>query len=554
MKKRLGDLLIEYGLITREQFKEAMQLQKNSDKKLGEILVELGYLDESQLIQMLEFQLGFSHVDLDKYYLDLKLKQYVPENMARRYELVPLEKREGTLWVAMSDPTDILALDDIERFSGLNVEPVIASPNQIRKAIDHLYSLKEEDTDELFESLSAVQDQVVEEAKVEVESDRINEAPIVRLANTIISRAISQRASDVHIEPQPDGARVRYRVDGKLRESIRIPAHSVFPLISRLKIMASLDIAVTRRPQDGRIVIKTKGWDLDFRVSTLPTIHGEKVVIRLLNREEALLKINELGFTDDNLRKFSEMIKKPYGIILVSGPTGSGKSTTLAAALAELNSVDKNITTIEDPVEIQITGVNQVQCNNRAGMTFANALRHILRQDPDIIMIGEIRDSETASIAIRAALTGHLVFSTAHTNDAPSSITRLVDMGIKPYLVASSLQGVVAQRLVRKICSFCKEEVKPTEEDIEFLGREVSSLYVGRGCAKCDYTGYRGRLTIQEVMVVNNRLRDLITRNRSGEEIKRAAVQEGMVTLKEDGITKILQGVTTVAEVKGITG
>ncbi|MEC9488794.1 MAG: ATPase, T2SS/T4P/T4SS family [Halanaerobium sp.] len=554
MKKRLGDLLLEYGLISEEQFEEAMRLQKESDKKLGELLVELGYLTETELVQVLEFQLGVPHVDLDKFYLDLKLKQYVPENMARRYELVPLEKKENVLRVAMSDPTNILALDDIERYSGLTVEPVIASSRQIHRALDHLYSLKEEDTDELFESLSAAQEQMVEDDQVHIDRDRINEAPIVRLANTIISKAISQRASDIHIEPQADGARVRYRVDGILKESIEVPAHSVFPLISRLKIMANLDIAVTRRPQDGRIAIKTKGWDLDFRVSTLPTIHGEKVVIRLLNKEEALLQVEELGFSETNLGKFHEMILKPHGIILVSGPTGSGKSTTLAAALAELNSVDKNITTVEDPVEIRISGVNQVQCNNRAGMTFATALRHILRQDPDIIMVGEIRDEETASIAIRAALTGHLVFSTVHTNDAASSTTRLVDMGVKPYLVASSLQGVVAQRLVRRICPFCKEEVKPTEEEMKFLGQEATTIYRGKGCAKCDYTGYRGRMAIQEVMLVNDELRSLISKNRSSEDIKHFAVGQGMVTLKQDGISKIRQGLTTAEEVKGITG
>ncbi|AZR74496.1 type II secretion system protein GspE [Anoxybacter fermentans] len=547
---KLGQILIDFNLITEEQFEEALKIHKHSNKRIGEILIDLGYITESQLVQVLEFQLGVPHVDLSKYNLDQRLTRYIPENIARRHRVVPLKKEDNVLKVAMADPLDIFAIDDIKLNARCKIEAMIASVSDIEKAIEELYSmtgLGDDGFDITYDIPEDVEDLEIDELRRLVE-----DAPIVRLTNLLIRQAIQQRASDIHIEPMKDEIRVRYRIDGVLHEFRSLPKSNQAALVSRLKIMAGLDIAERRKPQDGRIELKQPEGEVDIRISTIPTIYGEKVVLRILNKESVLLDLDKLGFSLKNRRYFDEMLKKPHGIILVTGPTGSGKTTTLFAALNKLNSQEKNISTVEDPVEYRLEGINQIQINPRVGLTFASALRAILRQDPDIIMIGEIRDRETASIAIRAAMTGHLVLSTIHTNDAPSAITRLIDMGIEPYLVSSSMIGVVAQRLVRKICPSCKERFEPSEEMRFYLGelgQQVKYLYRGKGCPDCNKTGYQGQLAIHEVLVPDREIRRLTIQNRPAEDLRDAAVANGMTTLKMDGIEKALKGLTSLEEV-----
>ncbi|ACL69354.1 type II secretion system ATPase GspE [Halothermothrix orenii] len=546
--KKLGELLLDFNFITEKQLNEALKKQNKSGKKLGEILVESGYLNENDLIQVLEFQLGIPHADLNKYVINPHLAQYIPENIARRHNVVPLEKKNGKLKVAMVDPTNLVAIEDIEMTSGLKVEPLIASRKNIKMALNQIYSVNDSDAAEVFASLNEVTTKTNEEPELNELKEMIEDAPIVRLANLIINQAIQMKASDIHIEPQEDQVRVRYRVDGVLRENMTVPKHSQAALISRLKIIADLDITERRVPQDGRIELNVSGVKIDMRVSTLPTVYGEKVVIRLLNKEEKLLQIEQLGFSETNLSRFMKLIKQPHGIILVTGPTGSGKSTTLFAALNKLNTPEKNIITVEDPVEYQLRGINQVQANSRVGLTFASALRSILRQDPDIVMVGEIRDEETARIAVRAALTGHLVLSTLHTNDAVSSVTRLIDMGIPPYLVASSVIGVVAQRLVRRLCT-CKEEYVPGPEEMEFLQvNDIGKLQRPEGCKKCHSTGYRGRLPVHEILIMDRKLREMIVNGEGESVIKKYARKAGMLTLKEDGVNKVIEGLTSYEE------
>ena len=560
-RKKLGELLVDHGYINREQLEEALDEAKNNDKKIGEILVELDYVNEEDLIEVLEFQRGIPHADLDKYYFDPSLAELIPENIARRYTSVPIEKsNDGKLKVVMADPTDIVAIDDLEMLSNLSVEPLYGAPKQIRSAIDRLYASEDNvDISNIFddfnlEEMEEVSDNQDEEIYEEAElREMVDEAPIIKLANYIISKAYQKGASDIHIEPEEDKIKVRFRIDGVMKKELTAPKSSHRALVSRIKIIANLDITEQRVPQDGRIKMLFKGEKLDMRVSTLPTIKGEKVVIRLLAQNTNLLDLDNLGLTDYNREKFGQLIKKPNGVILLTGPTGSGKSTTLFAALNELISPKINIVTIEDPVEYQIEGINQVQAKEKAGLTFAKTLRSILRQDPDIIMIGEMRDQETAEIAVRSALTGHLVFSTLHTNDAVSSINRLIDMGLAPYLVASSLNGVVAQRLVRRLCSNCKEKRKLEETDLKYLGNpEIEEAYFAVGCEKCNNTGYDGRLAIQEIFEVDNQVKEMISDNFSKEKISQYAKKNGMVTLKEDGIEKIKAGETDVSELERI--
>lgn len=545
--KKLGELLVDYKYITEEQLKEAIAKQENSDKRLGDILVEMGYLDEEDLIQVLEFQLGTPHVDLSNYIFGPHLAQYIPEHIARRHNVIPLEQDGKFLRVAMSDPTNLVAIDDIEMVSGLKVDPLIASSKEIQQAINQVYSLGEDDTNDIFASLDDFQGN--EEPELDELQEMVEDAPIVRLTNLIISQAIQMRASDIHIEPQEKDVRVRYRIDGVLKENMTTPKYTQAALISRLKIIADLDITKRRIPQDGRVAMNVMGVKVDMRVSTLPTIYGEKVVIRLLTKDESLINIDKLGFTEDNYRRFKGLIDQPYGILLVTGPTGSGKTTTLFAALNYLNSPEKNIITIEDPVEYQIEGINQIQANPKTGLTFARTLRSILRQDPDIIMVGEIRDEETARIAVRAALTGHLVLSTLHTNDAVSSITRLIDMGIPPYLVASTVIGVIAQRLVRRLCDSCKEKYEPGIEEKKILQIEESTtLYRAKSCQNCNSTGYNGRLAVHEVLVVDKRIKEMIVNGAHEQEIKNYALEKGMKSLREDGIKKVKDGFTSFEE------
>ncbi|MTI60886.1 MAG: type II secretion system protein GspE [Firmicutes bacterium] len=545
---KLGELLVNFNFVTEKQLQEAMKVQQETDKRLGQILIDLNYLKEKDLIQVLEFQLGIPHVDLSNYIINPRLADYIPENIARRHNVIPLEVRKNKLRVAMSDPTDLVAIDDLELTSGMRVESCIAAAKLIKKAINTIYSMDKGDTAEIFDSLDSYQDK--QEPELDQLKEMVEDAPIVKLSNLIITQALQMRASDIHIEPQEQEVRVRYRIDGVLREEMTPPKYTQAALISRFKIIADLDITRRRIPQDGRITMNVKGVKLDMRVSTLPTVFGEKLVIRLLNKDDSLLDINKLGFSDDNYSCFKALIEQPHGILLVTGPTGSGKSTTLFAALNYLNSVTKNIVTVEDPVEYQIKGINQIQADPRTGLTFASTLRSILRQDPDIIMIGEIRDKETAQIAVRAALTGHLVLSTLHTNDAVSSITRLIDMGIPPYLVSSTLIGVVAQRLLRRLCSSCKEKKFLLEEEKEILGIEEldAAVYQARHCDKCSSTGYRGRLAVHEVLVVDDKLKKMLSKGIMEDELKKYAVSHGMTTLHQDGVIKVKQGLTSIDE------
>jgi type IV pilus assembly protein PilB len=545
--KKLGELLIEFKYITREQLEKALDHQEDSDKRLGDVLLDMGYISESDLVEVLEFQLGVERADLSKYVIDPSLSQYIPENIAQRYNAVPVSKDGDTLKVAMSDPSDLLAIDDMEMTSNLRVKPMIATKSEISQVMSQVYETGE-DSSEVFESLDYYKSDE-DEPEIDELKRMVEDAPIVRLTNMIINQAIQKRASDIHIEPQENIVRIRYRIDGVLREHMTAPKYTQAALVSRIKIIADLDITKRRIPQDGRIRMNVRGMNIDMRVSTLPTVNGEKVVIRLLTKDESLINIENLGFSDHNLRMFENLISQPHGIILVTGPTGSGKSTTLIAALSELNDVEKNIVTIEDPVEYQLGGINQVHAKEKVGLSFASTLRSILRQDPDIIMVGEIRDEETAEIAVRAALTGHLVMSTLHTNDSVSSVTRLVDMGIPPYLVASTVIGAMAQRLVRRLCNNCKEPYEAGIEEKEFLNvEEGTTLYKAKGCNKCSETGYKGRLAVQEILTVDDTVEKMIVKGADEIDIKEYAETQGMIDLKHDGIEKVKQGLTSYEE------
>lgn len=551
-QQRIGDLLLEIGYITEQELQDALSLQDEMGMKLGNVLTELGYLSEEKLVDALEIQLGIPRVDLSNYILNSHLSQYVSENIARRHNAVPYEVVDGTLKVAIEDPTDLVAIENIEVNSGMKVDIALATHSEIMDAINQIYTLVDTDTSDIFDSLNQY-NEMNEEPEIDQLRQMVEDAPIVRLTNLIITQAIQKVASDIHIEPLEKSVRVRYRVDGVLHEEMTIPKHSQAALISRLKIIADLDITKRRIPQDGRVQMTFKSMQIDMRVSTLPTIHGEKVVIRLLNKDDSLLNIEKLGFREQNMERFNRLIRKPYGILLATGPTGSGKSTTLFAALNEINTPTKNIVTIEDPVEYQLGGVNQVQANVAAGLTFAKTLRSILRQDPDIVMVGEIRDEETAEIAIRAALTGHLVLSTLHTNDAISAVTRLTDMGIPGYLVASTVIGVIAQRLVRTLCPNCKEEYEPSYEERMFLDDDVDTLWrpSGEDCDKCT-TGYKGRIAIQEVIEINPEMEEMIAEGANEPTLKRYAREQGMEGLLKDGKEKLRSGITSYKELVSV--
>ncbi|GAB4258329.1 type II secretion system ATPase GspE [Thermincola ferriacetica] len=553
-KLLLGDLLVKSGLITRQQLLLALEKQKLSGERLGKILIERNYISETDLLDVLQEQLGIPKVDLFHTALDPETVRSVPEQLARRYQAVAVKKEGRRLTVAMADPINIFAIDDLKLATGCEIVPCLALEDDIMKVINQYYGL--ENIDEAFENVEVGATQEYREIYDidEVDEGLVDDAPIVRVVNSIISQAIKARASDIHIEPQEKGLRVRYRIDGVLQEVMSPPKHVQASIISRLKIMAQLDIAERRIPQDGRIEIAVNNRPIDLRISTLPTIFGEKAVIRILDKGNFLVGIDQLGFLPDTKDRFRKLIRQSYGMILVTGPTGCGKTTTLYSALSELNSVDKNIITVEDPVEYRLPGINQVQINPKAGLTFANGLRSILRQDPNIIMVGEIRDLETADIAIRAALTGHLVLSTMHTNDAAGALTRLIDMGVEPFLVASAVIGVVAQRLVRTVCPNCRESYQvpaaaPERLALQIPDEEALVLYRGRGCGQCNNTGYHGRLAIHEIMEVTPKIRELVNKKASSDIIKDAAVGQGMRTLMEAGRAKVLSGGTTWQEV-----
>jgi len=556
-RKKLGDLLIENGKITYNQLKEALEKQKTTGKRLGEILIDSGVITEEDIISTLEIQLGIRRVNLGVTDISPEVTKLISENLATKYNLIPVYIEYDTLYVAMSDPLNLFAIDDVSIVSGYEVEPLIAGTKEIKDAIAKYYSSQyaQKAADELTKEHSSKQ--VASESKEQdTEVDEVKNAPVVRLVDSIIENSIRAKASDIHIEPFEHYVKVRYRIDGELREIMRTPKETQSALITRIKILASLNIAERRIPQDGRIMTTIDGKGVDLRVSVLPTVNGEKVVIRILDRENFLVERSALGLDKDDDEKLDRILSKPYGIVLVTGPTGSGKSTTLYTVLRELNDESKNIITVEDPVEFVLEGVNQVNVNSKTGLTFAAGLRSILRQDPDIIMIGEIRDGETAEIAIRAAITGHVVLSTLHTNDAPSSVIRLVDMGIEPYLVASSVNGIIAQRLVRRICPMCKESYVANDYEKELLGIDRDQtlvLHHGKGCPFCNNSGYKGRVGIYEIMEFNKEVREVILRQGNTDELRKLCIERGMKTLNRACADKVLNGQTTISEMMRVT-
>jgi len=549
--KQLGQILIEQGLISDEQLTEALKVQERVPKSLGRILIDLQLIKETDLVRALAHQIGLEFVDLGEFPVDPSATALIPESVARRYRALPIGERDGRLLVAMSDPANVYALDDIRTITGREVEPIVATAADVTAAI-RKYSDVGGEVEQLASEASAAADESIE---LDVPSAAVEDAPVVKLVHMLLTRAVNERASDVHIEPSERDVRIRFRVDGVLHEVMRPPKNIQNGLISRLKVMADINIAERRVPQDGRVSLKVGAIAVDLRVATLPTVYGEKVVIRILNKESVLLRLDQIGFSDEAYKRYEQSFRKPYGAILVTGPTGSGKSTTLYATLNILNQPHSNIITVEDPVEYRLGGVNQVQVNNRAGMTFAAALRSILRADPDIILIGEIRDHETALIAVESALTGHLVLSTLHTNDAPSAIARLTEMGVEPYLTASATDSVVAQRLARKLCDRCREPFEPAEAELleagfpSHLVQDVKQLYRPVGCQACSKTGYLGRIGMYEVMTVTEEVERLTVERAASDRIRQVALEQGMIPLRVDGLLKAARGLTSVEEV-----
>jgi type IV pilus assembly protein PilB len=565
MSVRLGELLTKASLITQDQLKEALRVQKETGGKLGETLIKLGFVSEEDITECLSQQFGVPSINLQHFEIDASVIKLIPGDVARKYNILPVNKTGATITIAMADPTNVFAMDDIKFMTGYNVEPVVASELGIKAAIDNYYgttsSLELKKVMEDLQTQETADLEVLEEDEeldVTALADSAEEAPVVKLCNLILTDAIKRGASDIHIEPYEKEYRVRFRIDGILYEIMNPPLKLKDAMTSRMKILAKLDISEKRLPQDGRIKLKIKLEDknkeLDFRVSVLPTLFGEKIVMRLLDKDNLRLDMTKLGFEQESLTRFEEAIFKPWGMVLVTGPTGSGKTNTLYSALSKVNSPEVNIMTAEDPVEFNLPGINQVQMKEAIGLNFAATLRSFLRQDPNIILVGEIRDFETAEIAIKAALTGHLVLSTLHTNDAPSTINRLMNMGIEPFLVATATQLIAAQRLVRRICSNCKEVVDMTPQAVANLGYKKDeigtfSVYKGRGCEKCNNTGYKGRVGLIEVMVIDDDIRDLILAGGTAVDIKKKAMENGMITLRRSGLVKIKEGITTVEEV-----
>jgi type IV pilus assembly protein PilB len=555
-KKSLGESLVEGGILTGEQLKIAQEEEHKTGQHLRKVIVKKGFITEQDLVEFLSRNLGVPKIELANYLIDPKIVELIPEELARKYGLIPVLKIGNRLTCAMVDPWNVFALDELRMKTNLTIEPAVAQEPEIQKALDEYYGAKGtiEDVIKSIDEKDISYSDSSKEGTIDLKKleDMVEEPVVIKLVNLIIMKAVHEGASDIHIEPEEDALKTRVRVDGVLHEITSPPKHLQSAVISRLKIMASLNIAERRVPQDGRFNVKMEGRDVDVRVSCVPTIYGENVVLRLLDVSSALLGLKDIGFSKEILKRYHKIIARPYGIILVTGPTGSGKTTTLYASLDKINTIEKNIITIEDPVEYRLAGIRQIQVNPRVNLTFATGLRSMLRQDPDIMMIGEIRDFETAEIAIQAALTGHLVFSTLHTNDAPSAVTRLVDMGTEPFLVSASVVGILAQRLIRTICGDCKEEYTPSGAvltDLGLEGRADIRFYKGRGCPKCIQTGYKGRIGIFEFMIIDESIRSLITSRASLEEINKRARSLGMSTLKEDGIKKIKEGLTTVEEV-----
>jgi type IV pilus assembly protein PilB len=565
MSVRLGEILLKESLITQDQLDKALEFQRSNGGKLGSCLTKMGYITDDDITGVLSRQYGVPSINLKYYEIDPNVIKLIPQDTALRYQVIPLSRVGSVLTIAMTDPTNVFAMDDIKFMTGFNVEPVVASESAIGEAISRFYG----GAASSHEELSTLMKDLVEEEELELAAEEqeldaaslekaAEEAPIIKLVNLILTDSVKRGASDIHVEPYENEMRVRFRVDGVLQTVMNPPMKLRDAITSRMKIMAKLDIAEKRLPQDGRIMIKYraegKKKELDFRVSTVPTLYGEKIVLRLLDKENLRLDMTKLGFESESLKKFERNILKPYGMVLVTGPTGSGKTNTLYSSVSRLNQVDTNIMTAEDPVEFQLAGINQVQMKDQIGLNFAAALRAFLRQDPNIILVGEIRDFETAEIGVKAALTGHLVLSTLHTNDAPSTISRLMNMGIEPFLVATSVNLICAQRLVRRICPNCKEELDIPEQALIDAGytpeeAKTTKIYHGKGCSTCGKRGYKGRTGLYEVMEINDELRELILVGASALELKKKAIEQGMITLRRSGLIKAAAGLTTLEEV-----
>jgi type IV pilus assembly protein PilB len=564
-RKRIGEVLIDQGLLNEEQLHQGLEEQRRTKQQLGKCLVNLGFISENKLVDVLAAQLDIQHVVLENFNFNRNLIQLIPEDMARRYKVIPLFEKEGTLTVAMADPTNLRTLDHLKFKTGKEIDPVIAAEKSIVTSIDRNYSTGIEQMSELLGAVHVEELDVVKHDEEE-EADKLTDeegAQIVKLVNLIISQAVNENASDIHIEPMHDYVRLRYRIDGELVEKNPIPLQLRAQITSRLKIMASMDIAEKRKPQDGHIEIRHQGRNIDLRVSTFPVMTrtrgvNEKMVLRIIDQQAHQLTLDQLGFLPGMLKQFDDLVRQSDGIVLVTGPTGSGKSSTLYASLARVNVFyenTKNIVTMEDPVEFVLEGVNQGQINVKAGFNYDDGMRSILRQDPDIVMVGEMRDRPTCEMAIQAALTGHMVYSTLHTNDSASAFTRLLDMGIEPFLICSTVRGVLAQRLVRRICSKCKEQYQPEPEILQKLGlRPDISLYKGKGCRNCNNTGYRGRQGIFELLVPDATVKKMVLDRRSSDEIKDYCVKRGSFdTLRKDGLRKAVDGLTTVEQVLGVS-
>jgi len=556
-RRKLGELLIETGLLSVEQLMEALKVQRDTGKRLGAILMDMNFVSEEEIAFALAMQLKIPYIDLHDYPIKESVLESIPREVSNKFTVVAVDLRGNILNVAMADPLDLNVIKDLQFITGYNIQPSISTPTHIQDTLQKHYSpektisqvASEFEGDELMEFLP---EESIEESE-ELSAEEFKDSPFVKMVDLIIRNAIKRGASDVHIEAQENQVRVRNRIDGVLQDSIKLPKWTQPIIISRIKVLGGMDISERRLPQDGRIKVRSRNIAVDLRVSTLPTYYGEKAVIRILNKEEAFLSLDDLGLSDKNLKSVKSFIKQPQGMILFTGPTGSGKTSSLYACMREIRSEEVNIISVEDPVEYELPGINQVQINEKVGLTFPFLLRSILRQDPNVIMIGEIRDAETAEIALQASLTGHLVLSTLHTNDAPSAVTRLVDLGVPPYLIASSILGIVAQRLVRNICPECKEEYIPDHDLLSRISLNSGDLpfkfYRGAGCKNCGQLGYKGRTVIEEIMIMGHKIRELIQSNASMDLIREASMATGMATLGVSGLKKVEMGITTLDEV-----
>ncbi|MBW2116699.1 MAG: Flp pilus assembly complex ATPase component TadA [Deltaproteobacteria bacterium] len=555
-RRRLGELLVETGLLTRARLEEALNAQKGTGRRLGLVLVELEFISEDEMAFALAMQLKVPFIDLTDYDITEGVIESIPEEVCRKFFCIPIEMNDNVLHVSMADPLDLNMMTEVRFITGFNIQPAISTATQILDRLQKHYHPEKsisDVTDELAKEEFLEFTPEEEEIDAEAEMDKLQDSPFVKMVDLIIRNAIKKGASDVHVEAQENHVRVRNRVDGVLQESIKLPKWTQPIIISRIKVLGGMDIAERRLPQDGRIKVKAKNFSADLRVSTLPTFYGEKAVIRILNKQEASMTLDEIGFSAENIIILRRFIRRPQGMILITGPTGSGKTSTLYACMSEIKSDEANLITVEDPVEYELPGINQVQINEKVGLTFPFILRSILRQDPNVLMVGEIRDQETAEIALQASLTGHLVLSTLHTNDAASAVTRLIDIGIPPFMISSSLVGIIAQRLVRVICPDCKEEYIPNHELLSRISMHQEDLpfkfYRGAGCDKCNKTGFKGRTALEEIMIVGYKIRELIQSGATADAIREAGMATGMTTLGYSGLQKIRQGITTIEEV-----